>query len=72
MLVASLKIAARLTIEEINYRLEAAARRVVRKIVELIVISDLDLTAALSTMSEAAAFERTNLLSARRFSHASH
>jgi hypothetical protein len=33
MLVASLKIAARLTIEEINYRLEAAARRVVRKIV---------------------------------------
>jgi hypothetical protein len=71
MLVASLKIAARLTIEETNYRLEAAACRVVRKIVELIV-SDLDLTAALSTMSEAAAFECTNLLSAHRFSHASH
>jgi hypothetical protein len=63
---ASLKIAARLMIETINFRLHEIVRRYVRKIAEM-VLMDLDLTAVLSEVGAAAAFERKHLMDAAHF-----
>lgn len=63
-MLSSAIIAARLIVEDINDRLHAIARRLVRKLVE-IVVTDLDLTAAFSQVGEAAQFERAHLLGAR-------
>jgi hypothetical protein len=47
-MIATLKIAGRLAVENVRFRARQVARRVVRKTAE-IVLSDLDLTAALET-----------------------
>jgi hypothetical protein len=62
----ALRIAARLMIENVNFRLQQLTRRYVRKIAE-IVLMDLDLTAALGELGTAAAFEREHLLNATYF-----
>jgi hypothetical protein len=65
-MIGTLKIAGRLAAENVRFRARQVARRVVRKTVE-IVLSDLDLTAALSQLGEAAAFERAHLINAAQF-----
>jgi hypothetical protein len=66
LVISGLKIASRLMVETINFRLHAIVRRYVRKIAE-IVLMDLDLTAAPSELGAAAAFEREHLLKAAYF-----
>jgi hypothetical protein len=61
-----LKITGRLALENARFHARQLARRVVRKTAE-IVLSDLDLTAALGLLGEAAAFEREHLMDARHF-----
>jgi hypothetical protein len=65
-MIATLKIAGRLAVENVRFRARQVARRVVRKTAE-IVLSDLDLTAALGQIGEAAAFEREHLMDAAYF-----
>jgi hypothetical protein len=60
------KISARLMVENINFRRQQIARRFVRKIAE-IVLTDLDLTAALGGLEAAAAFEREHLMNVAYF-----
>jgi hypothetical protein len=61
-----LKIFARLMVENVNFRRQQIARRFVRKVAE-IVLTDLDLTAALAQLGAAAAFEREHLMNAAYF-----
>jgi hypothetical protein len=60
------KISIRLMLENLNFHFREVTRRYVRKIVE-IVITDFDLTTALSDLGSAAAFERAHLLNAAYF-----
>jgi Methyltransferase domain len=57
----ALTIAGRLAAEDMRFRRRRITRRLIRKIAE-IVLSDLDLTTALSHIGEAAAFEREHLM----------